>query len=163
MKSVVEKTGSQLAKGAVLCSCLVFSACSVPQSGALYSPDSARRALELEEATVLSTRHAVIEEKVDQVGAVAGAGLGGTLGYALGAGAGPFRPLVMAGMGLGGLVSGPWVERHLKRRSALEIEIEHADGRRSIVVQDADEVLTPGKKVLLIRDASNSVHVRPRS
>lgn len=137
---------------------LITGGCSPSQSAQVYSADDARKAMESREAVVIATRPAIVQAKEDQIGGLSGGALGGTLGYA--AGGGMFRPVLMVGGAIIGLTVGPWFERQLKRRDAVEVEIRYDDGEHAVIVQEDDIELKNGDPVQVIRDGSGRLHVR---
>ena len=138
-----------------------MSACAPTRSAQIYSESDALAGLEVCYATVVSVQDAVIQGKPEGGGQIGGGVLGGTLGYALAAG--PWRPAAVAGAALLGVTVGPFVEKHLKRTGAQQIEVAYEDGKRTIIVQQDDVDVRPGDRVRVIRDRSGAMRVRPFS
>lgn len=144
--------------GMVLVLASLVSGCASSRSGAVYSRDQARAAVEVHNGVVEEVREIMIEGTQTPVGAIAGGVMGGVLGRGVGDGRG--RDIATVGGALGGAALGSAAEERLTRRRGLEIQVRLDDGRTMVVVQEADVAFAPGDRVRVLRGHDNVYRVR---
>ena len=144
--------------GIVLLVLTVAAGCAGTRSGAVYSRDQARAAVEVHNGVVEEVREVMIEGTKTPVGAIAGGVMGGVLGRGVGGGSG--RDIATVGGALGGAAVGATAEERLTRRRGLEIQVRLDDGRTLVVVQEADVSFSPGERVRVLKGHDNVYRVR---
>lgn len=132
--------------------------CVSSRSGAVYSRDQARAAVEVFNGVVEEVREIMIEGTQTPLGAIAGGVMGGVLGSGVGGGKG--RDIATAAGAIGGAGVGAMAEERLTRRRGLEIQVRLDDGRTMVVVQEADVAFSPGDRVRVLRGHDNVHRVR---
>ncbi len=136
----------------------VAAGCAASRSGAVYSRDQARAAVEVYNGVVEEVREVMIEGTQTPIGAIAGGVMGGVLGRGVGGGSG--RDIATVGGALGGAAVGATAEERLTRRRGLEIQVRLDDGRTLVVVQEADVMFAPGERVRVLKGQDNVYRVR---
>ena len=139
--------------------CISTSGCSNSVSGRVYSREDARSQMQVMYATVISTQPVTVEGDRDGLGTLSGAGLGGAIGYA--ASSGPWQPAALVAGAVFGTIAGPFIQEHISRRSAYEIELQLENGERTMIVQEDDVEFRPGERVRLVSGNDGELHVRP--
>lgn len=127
---------------------LLLTGCATSRSGSVYSRDEARREATVRMGIVESVRSVMIEGTKTPIGAGAGAVAGGIAGSTIGHGSGSAVAAV-AGAVLGG-VAGAAAEEGITRKQGVEITVRLDNGEYRAIVQEADEVFTPGERVRLV-------------
>ena len=118
-----------------------------------YSRSEMGTATSVSSGTVLSVRVVDIEGTNSGVGATTGAVAGGIAGSYIG---GDWRANALGAIGgalVGGLV-GYAAEEAVTGTTAYEVIVQQDSGQAIAVVQDSDESLTPGERVLILDNGS---------
>ncbi|MEY2893164.1 MAG: hypothetical protein RJA98_3072 [Pseudomonadota bacterium] len=127
---------------------VALTACASSNPDVIQRGD-AQRLSQVQDATVLSVRHVVVDG--NQSGA--GAATGGVIGAVAGSGAGGNRTGAVVGVlgAVAGAVIGNAVERASTREESVEILLQLRNGeRRAIVQAKGNETLEPGEAVILV-------------
>ena len=136
--------------GILICLALLMAGCASSRSGDTYSRDEARRAMSVQEGTLVAVRLVKLEGTKSGVGTVSGAVAGGIGGSTVGQGKGSAIATVV-GVVVGGLV-GSAVEEGMTRESAWELTINLDGGRKIVVVQAVGEdKFVAGERVRVIQ------------
>lgn len=132
---------------------LMLAGCASRLGGGTYERGEARRAMEVEVATVESVRQVRLEGTKSPVGTIAGGAVGGIAGSGVGGGSG--RTIAMVLGAVAGGMAGSAVEEGVTRQTGVEVTVVTANGRMLAVVQeDQGENFRPGERVRLVRDGS---------
>ena len=128
---------------------LSLAACSTMHSADRYSQNEMGTPSYVYRGTVLQVRVVDVEGTRTGIGAGLGALAGGIGGSFVG---GDVRTnmLVAIGTALAGGIVGGLAEEAVTMGTALEYVVQREDGEVVSVVQDAEEVLNPGDRVLIL-------------
>lgn len=134
---------------------LLAGGCASGLGGGTYERAEARRAMEVEVATVESVRYVQIEGTKSPVGTIAGGAVGGIAGSGIGGGSG--RNIAMVLGAVAGGVAGSAIEEGVTRKRGIEVTVRRGDGRLIAIVQeDQGENFAPGERVRLVRDGGTT-------
>lgn len=138
----------------VVLTSMLLAACASSNSGSVYKREDARKVQTVKTGVVESVRQVQLEGTKSPVGTVAGGAIGGIAGSSIGSGKGSAIGAVIGAVA-GGL-AGSAVEEVATRKDAIEITVKLDGGPLIAIVQEADEVFTPGERVRIIEDGSTS-------
>lgn len=131
-----------------------LAACASSNSGSVYSRDEARKTQTIRTGVVESVRQVKLEGTKSPVGTIAGGAVGGIAGSSVGSGRGNMIATVIGALA-GGLL-GSAAEEGLTRKDALEITVKVDGGALVAVVQESDEVFSPGERVRLVESGGTT-------
>lgn len=127
-------------------------------SGNVYTSDQARKAQTVVGGVVESVKSVTIQEDGKPVaGAVAGGVAGGVLGSTIGSGSG--RTVATVVGALAGAAGGAAVEKKMGTKQGLEILVNLDDGKKIVVVQEADVAFAPGDRVRILTGPDGTTRV----
>lgn len=132
---------------------LVLPSCA-SLGGSDYSRTDERRAMNIQYGSLLAVREVTISNEPTGTGTTLGAITGGVLGSLLGSGRG--RVVGAVGGAVVGAVGGTAVEKGIADGKAWELTVRLDTGQEIVVVQDKDDIYTPGEKVRVVT-AGNGV------
>ena len=132
----------------VTCISVALGGCATRESANVYSKHEAGREQTVRMATVEHVRKVEIEGSRSQLGGAAGGIAGGIGGSEVGHGKGSAVGAVLGAVGGG--VAGSMLEEKATRKDGLEITVKLDSGEMRAIVQEADELFTPGERVRLL-------------
>lgn len=133
---------------------LLLAACASSNSGSVYSRDEARKVQTVKTGVIESVRQVKLEGTKSPVGTVAGGAVGGIAGSSVGNGKGSAIAAVIGAVA-GGL-AGSALEEGITRKDGVELTVKLDGGGLIAIVQEADEVFTPGEKVRILESGGVS-------
>jgi len=129
-------------------------------AGTTYSRDHARQGQAIVFATIFNIDHVQIESTDGTIGAISGGIMGGLIGNTIGGGSGK-RVATGAGA-LVGAGAGALIEQAATTINALEISIQHSNGKMEAIVQAAGtDTFQVGQVVRVITNPDGTRRVRP--
>lgn len=128
------------------------------QGSRTYTREQAQTAMTVTRGTVVQVSEVQIQRDETGVGAAAGGVAGGVVGSTIGGGRG--TRLATVGGALGGAAAGSAIEGARNTKAALEIEVDLEDGRYLVIVQEADDMFSPGEQVRVIERGDGNIRVR---
>ena len=137
---------------AALLAALALAGCASPATNTTLSPAAIGQVANVTYGTVLAERQVAIQGHTNDLGAIAGAAVGGAAGSFVG---GDVRSNILAAIGgaaLGGL-AGNMAQNELSGGTATEFIIREDDGQTISVIQSNELHLRTGQRVMIIRGA----------
>ncbi len=139
--------------GALVAAAALLAGCAAPSTaGHTYTASEARRPMQVQTGVIQAIREVQLErDQPTNVGAGAGAVVGGVAGSNVGGGKGSIIAGVLGAVAGG--VLGSHAEQSLSNKTALEITVRTDSGNTFAVVQEAGgEQFSPGQRVRIITD-----------
>lgn len=142
----------------IMAAAFFMTGCAPSRSGNVYTTDQAMRAHTFVEGTVESVKAVTIESgEKPAAGTAIGGVAGGVLGSTIGSGSG--RTVATVAGALAGAAGGAAAEKQMNTKQALEIVVAQDNGKKLIVVQEADVPFSPGERVRVITSPDGTTRV----
>ncbi len=134
---------------------ILLAACASSNSGSVYSRDEARKVQTVKTGVIESVRQVKLEGTKSPVGTVAGGAVGGIAGSSIGGDGKSGVVGAVIGAVVGG-IAGAMAEEGITRKDGVELTVKLDGGGLIAIVQEADEVFTPGEKVRILESGGVS-------
>lgn len=139
-------------------SALLAMGCTSSNSGSVYTSDQAQKAQTVDAGVVESVKAVTIQDGDRPVaGAVVGGVAGGVLGSTIGSGSG--RTVATVAGALAGAAGGAAVEKKMGTKQGLEIVVNQDNGKKIVVVQEADVMFAPGDRVRVLTGPDGTTRI----